>query len=318
MKKNLSQLIAEFKTKNILVVGDVMLDRFLIGNSNRISSEASVPIVRVARETLIPGGAANVAANARALGAQVSLAGVVGHDGASGELIKLLRVRGLDTRAVAVDLKRTTTEKTRLISSDRQVVRIDKENNEPINVNIETKFMRFIKENINEWDGIILSDYDKGTISPNLAKFTISIANRQKKPVVVDAKPQNFRIFRGATIIAPNIKEALEMSGSTNLKSAGREIQKKLGCHVLVTRGHEGMTLFCGNRIHHIPAIEREVFDIVGAGDTATAALTLALTSGASFLDAAVIANHAASVVVGKAGTAVISHEELIQSVERA
>lgn len=310
-QKELVKNLDKFREKKIAVIGDVMLDRFLIGNSSRISPEAPVPVVKIEKEITALGGAANVAANIAALGGEAILVGTIGKDRPAKEFLGLLKKHGLDAGGIILDSNGQTIEKTRLLSANKQIARIDRESLGSTSQAIENKIINFIKNGIRSWDGVVFSDYDKGTLTPAIARIAMFSAKKLNKPVVVDAKPKNFKYFRGATIIAPNQKEAFEVAGVLDVKTAGRLIQKKLRCHVLITRGHEGATLFCGNRIQHIPTVPREVFDIVGAGDTVTAALAMALVSGFSVLKAALIANLAAGIVIGKQGTAVVSRDEL-------
>lgn len=316
-KDRIINLIKDFKEKHIAVIGDIMLDRFLMGESSRISPEAPVPVVRVLEETIAPGGAANVAANIRALSAEVSLIGIVGSDSVSKELASLLKSKKILTDGMLKIPGRVTTEKVRLISLDKQIVRVDKEVNNSIDSKIEGQLADFLHANINKWDGLVVSDYAKGVITPVLARVIVKLAKRFGRPLVVDVKPQNLKYFRSATVVVPNIKEALQAAGVESPKSAGRALQRELNCHVLITCGHEGMILFCGNRIRQIPAVERKVFDVIGAGDTVAAGLVLSLACGISLFEAAKIANLAASIVVGKVGTAVVSAEELASNTYR-
>lgn len=308
--------INKFKKKKIAVIGDLMLDRFLIGSSSRLSQEAPVPIVCVREDITVPGGAANVAVNIEALGGEPILVGVVGRDLPSGQLLKLLKRKNIDTKGVLKLSNRITTEKTRLIVGDRQIARIDREVTENLDYNTEQRVLRYIKNNIKKWDGIIISDYAKGLMTGQMAKNIISLAGKFNLKVIVDTKPKNFRYFKNSFIITPNQKEAFEMASMSDIKKAARKINSFLNCNVLITQGAQGMTLYESPNFFGISAVQREVFDITGAGDTVVAVLALGISSGASLKDASVVANHAAGMVVSKFGTAFITSQELKRDIE--
>lgn len=306
----------KFKKTKIGVIGDVMLDRYILGEVKRISPEASVPVFTVEKEFFAPGGAANVAANIAALGGKVFVAGVVGKDEAGNVLIKQLKVRKIDTTGIVKIANGLTTQKTRIVTRSQQLIRIDKENNSGIAAGIEKKLTNFISKNIKNWDGLIISDYAKGVVGKKIVQSAINLAKRHKKPVIGDAKPKNARYFKNISVLAPNHKEAAEMAGTNDIKRAGRIIRKKLNCSVLITQGPQGMTIFEKDKIESFSSKAKEVFDVVGAGDTVTAVLALCLASGFDLRTAAIVANHAAGIVVGKKGTSTVSPKELVDDLK--
>lgn len=315
----LRKLLDGFGGKRILVAGDLMLDHFIRGRVSRLSPEAPVPVVRVASETLVPGGAGNVAGNIAALGARAEVAGLTGPDEAGRELVSILRSRGVETRGVVADPERPTTQKCRVIADHQQVVRYDRETAGPVGRRTQEELAAAVESGLSRAHGLILSDYGKGVITPFFLKRAIRAARRAGVPVAVDPKPEHFRLYRGVDCITPNLQEA--WAGMRRLPEDREEAIRDLGLRalnalgagsVLITRGEKGMTLFEGRgRVSHIPARAREVFDVTGAGDTVISVLTLGLASGATPLESAVLANLAAGVVVGKLGTATASVAEL-------
>lgn len=324
MKEKLYNIISKFKKAKVLVIGDLILDEFIWGNVNRISPEAPVPVVKVVSESYVPGGAANVANNIAALGAQVWVTGIVGRDNNAQVLLGELSRRNVRTEGIFKDNNRPTTLKTRIIAHHQQVVRIDKEKSDHSDTRIVNQMLDFVKEKIKEVEAVLIEDYGKGVISPAFLKKVGFLAKQHKKIVTVDPKEAHFSYYRGATVITPNRHEALS---AANMKDESREGIEKCGLYllnklktkaVLITLGEEGMCLFEDNKkITHIPTTAREVFDVSGAGDTVIAALTLALASGAKMKESAVLANYAAGIVVGKVGTAVCQFAELIEKIKR-
>lgn len=309
--KKIIKIIDNFKGKKIGVIGDLILDHFIWGDVERISPEAPVPVVLVTKESFILGGAANTANNIVALGGEVSLMGIVGSDVASDKLIAEFKKRKIDIDGLITDKKRPTIEKIRVVANGQQVVRVDKETADNINSHQENKEIDFISRHIKNWDGIVISDYNKGFITKNLAKKIIKLAKKYNKPVVGDTKPEHASYFKNITLLTPNNKEAAAIAGTNDITKAGKIIQRQLSCNVLIKRGPQGMTLFENNKVRNFLTKAKEIFDIVGAGDTVAAALILSLVSGADFSQAAIIANYAAGIVVGKIGTAVVFSEEL-------
>lgn len=310
----LVNIIKKFKGKNIAIIGDIMLDKFLMGRADRMSSEAPVPIVSIDSEYVVPGGAANVAVNINSLGGRSHLISVIGRDSASAELLKSLKLRRVNTDGIFKISGRPTTEKIRLISGDKQIARIDRESSAPIGQIFEDKILKIVKTNIKKWDCIILSDYSKGLFSEKLAQGIISIAGNNSKSIFVDTKPSHFSYFKNVFLITPNHKEVTEASGISDIRQAAKAINKRLNCNILVTQGEDGMTLLEKGHFYHFSAVEREVSDIVGAGDTVIASLALAYVSGLGLPDSASLANHAASISVSKFGTAASTGKELKES----
>ncbi len=300
------------------MIGDIILDRYIWGRVNRISPEAPVPIVEVTNDSFLLGGAANVANNIVSLGGNVSVTGVIGRDRA-GEVVKeLLRERDIDIEIF--EDSRPTTVKTRVIAHNQQVVRFDKEDRTALSGRVLKGIIDYLKRSLREFDAVILSDYKKGVISKALINEILKIAMPLKRFVAVDPKVGHFHLYRGVSIVTPNLSEASHGSGveirdEDSLVRAGRLLLKKLSCKaVLITRGEEGMSLFTDDRVTHIPTVARHVYDVTGAGDTVIAVFTLSHAAGATLEEAAMIANHAAGIVVGEVGTAPVTPERLKQS----
>lgn len=299
-----------------------MLDEFIWGDVTRISPEAPVPVVNIQRESTRLGGAANVLANIAALGANANLIGVVGNDSAAEKLHAALREQGAERceESLIVDDERPTTIKTRIIAHHQMVVRADREHRAHVNESVETRLIDAVKAAIANADALVVSDYDKGVVTPRVLRETLALAY-ERVPVLVDPKIRNFDSYRPATLVTPNHHEALRLSGSEEdtdegLKIAARKIRARLGCDaVLITRGDRGMMLVEGdNDPVCVETAAREVYDVTGAGDTVIATLATAMAAGASMKEAAVLANHAAGIVVGKLGTATASAAEVIHS----
>jgi rfaE bifunctional protein kinase chain/domain len=295
----------------VLVVGDVMLDRYWFGDVSRISPEAPVPVVLIKREDERLGGAANVAWNCQDLGAQIRLLSVVGRDEPGARLEKLLRKKGIKS-SLHRDAKLDTTLKLRIIGRRQQLLRVDFER-PPSREVLASKLEEF-KQALRECDVVILSDYGKGGLA-HIAEM-IRSARRAGKRVLVDPKGDDYARYKGASIITPNVAELREVVGrwqdEKDLKRRAEALRAKLGLEaLLLTRGEDGMTLFQKDRAKTIPAEAREVFDVTGAGDTVIAALAVMLAAGAGLLDAVRIANRAAGIVVGKLGTATATPAEL-------
>ncbi len=303
--------LPDTRNTRILVVGDVMLDRYWFGEVSRISPEAPVPVVKVERTEERPGGAANVARNIAALGAQAALLSVVGADEAGQSLAKLLANSAIDA-SLHEDPQLNTTVKLRVLGRKQQLLRIDFEN-WPAHEVLEAKLAEF-QQRITACDAVILSDYGKGGLT-HIADM-IRIAREHGKPVLVDPKGDDYARYAGASIITPNRAELREVVGRwTNEEDLAARVAKlraELGLDaLLLTRSEEGMTLFAADGATHEPALAREVYDVSGAGDTVIATLAVMLASGQSMPDAMRWANRAAGVVVGKLGTATCSIDEL-------
>ncbi len=313
------KILNSFRKKNILVIGDLILDHYIWGRVNRISPEAPVPVVEVTRESFMLGGAANVAHNVMALGAKAAVVGINGKDMAGEALVEMLLKRGVNCDGVFLE-NRPTTVKTRVIAHNQQVVRFDREDSKYVGGRILTGIVDYIISVHDRYDAVIISDYKKGMISAEIISRLLRHPKVRKMFIAVDPKVGHFDFYRGVSLVTPNVLEAssgahIEIRDEKTLLQAGRILLKKLGCKaVLITRGEKGMSLFERKRVAHIPTAARKVYDVTGAGDTVISAFTLAHISGAGMEDAAVIANHAAGVVVGEVGTAVASPEQIIES----
>lgn len=319
----LKKIIKRFSGVRILVVGDIMLDRFIWGGVSRISPEAPVPVVVVEKETFLLGGAANVVNNIHALGGKVSLCGLIGDDEIGQKITQKLDEMGIERQGVTVEPGRQTTVKTRIIAHHQQLVRIDRETTHPPIASSIRILSSYLDQNIGKFDGIILSDYGKGLLTKGFIRHAIQIAKEAKKYIMVDPKVKNFFFYRGATVVTPNTMEASSASGipitdRASLEKAGKMLLKRLECEALViTRGEEGMAIFEPQRKPFLVSTKaKEVYDVTGAGDTVIGTMALALGAGASIRVAADLANHAAGIVVGKVGTATVEQQELILSLE--
>ncbi len=319
-------LTSGFAGKRIVVLGDVMLDEFIWGRVRRISPEAPVPVVEVDRQTLALGGAGNVVSSLVALGAAATPIGVLGDDLDADRLRGAFGVFGVSAIRLVVDAARPTTVKTRIIAHNQQVVRADRESRAPIAVAIEDRVAEGFRAEIEGADAVVVSDYGKGLLTPGLLAQALTAARERGLIVCLDPKMRNFVHYQPVTVITPNNQEAADASGipiedEHSLTEAGRKLLGSIDTRaVLITRGEEGMTLFTGGgpdgaEVTHIPTVAREVYDVTGAGDTVIATLALALASGASLEEAAVLANHGAGVVVGKVGTASVSRDELLATI---
>jgi rfaE bifunctional protein kinase chain/domain len=339
----LKRLIPRLRGKRIGVLGDLMLDRYLWGTASRLSPEAAVPVVDFVEQSECLGGAGNVAANIVALGAKVEAFGVIGNDEAGRALDKCLRAANITDKGVVADSKRVTTVKTRIIARHQQVVRVDRERREPLRAETQEKLLRLVFSALKHLDALVLSDYDKGLISDDFADRVLSAAHQLHVPVFVRPKTSRLYAYRGARAIVCNVKEAgffvtRSLADEKSVEEAGRALLAHFGCSaVVITHGAKGMSLFeeSSPRHIHIPATSfevtyarvgqagiergvtgRQVFDVTGAGDTVLGVLALAAAAGAPLTDAAMLANTAAGVVVGKLGTASVSPQELLHALD--
>jgi D-beta-D-heptose 7-phosphate kinase/D-beta-D-heptose 1-phosphate adenosyltransferase len=323
-KTRASEILRKLRDAYVVVLGDVMLDEFVWGDVTRISPEAPVPVVDVRRESVHLGGAANVLANLVALGARGSVVGVVGKDGPGERLQTGLRELGTRSDCLIVDETRPSTTKTRIIAHSQLVVRADRESRAPVSEKTEDQIISCLKDALKQADAFVISDYDKGVVTPRILREILPLAYEQV-PVLVDPKLRNFNSYRPATLVTPNHLEALRMSNTEDTSDDGahkaaKVIREKLGCDaVLITRGDRGMMLLeADDRAVYVETAAREVYDVTGAGDTVIAALAGALASGATMLEAATLANHAAGIVVGKVGTATASADELLATFDKS
>jgi D-beta-D-heptose 7-phosphate kinase/D-beta-D-heptose 1-phosphate adenosyltransferase len=312
----LDDLLLRARDTHVLVVGDVMLDVYLRGNASRISPEAPVPVVKVAEEWRALGGAANVAANAVALGARCTVVGCVGIDAAGRELRQELEETGVDASGLVEIASRPTTIKTRVMARHQQVARYDIEAEHDVDDDVADLLGQRLAELVVHADVIVLQDYNKGVLVPALIATALRLGRQAGKPVVVDPKFRSFFAYRGATVFKPNITElssALRDHVRPDDSSWLARIREELGCqHLLVTLGEDGMALCTADGEYtRVPAVARSVYDVSGAGDTVVAAFAVALAAGATVTEAAILANHAAGIEVSKAGVATVSPEEL-------
>ena len=312
-----------FRGRRVLVIGDVILDRYLWGNATRVSPEAPVLVVDVDKEELRLGGAANVAQNVRALGAAPILIGVVGADVAAHSLKRELVAREIECdRDLVADEGRRTTLKTRIIAHHQQVLRADEESRETLTPDAVEEVWSRVERSLPEAEAVLISDYGKGLISPALLDRLLPELARRRIPSAVDPKEEHFARYRNVTVITPNLAEAAQAWGRKirspdDLIDAGFGLRKKLEADaVLITRGEEGMSLFTSEGHAHFPTRARRVYDVTGAGDTVVATIATALAARAPLPEACVLANHAAGLVVAELGTAVATAAALIGSLE--
>jgi len=313
----LADRVERLRATSVLCVGDVMLDRFVYGSVDRISPEAPIPVVAVQRESAMLGGAGNVVRNLVALGAHPAFIAVVGDDQPGREIARLVDEHKTIEPALLVEPGRQTTIKTRFFASNQQLLRADRETRAAVTEPVRAEVLARAEALMAKAGVVVLSDYGKGVLSPDIVAALI--ARAAGKVVVVDPKGTDYSIYAGATIVTPNRKELHEATGMAvnsddEVVAAARHLIATCGIgSVLVTRSQDGMTLVQGDgAVHHLPAEAREVFDVSGAGDTVVATLAAALASGATLLEGAVLANVAAGIVVAKVGTAVAYADELI------
>ena len=322
-RSKLARSLEALQGVRVLCVGDLMLDRYVYGAVERISPEAPIPILHVGDETVMLGGAGNVARNLVGLGAAVDFVTVVGEDEAGRRVDKLLAGEDGITGHVIPEAERQTPVKTRFIASSQQLLRTDEESVKPLPDEVAEKLCEKVAKLTAKADAVVLSDYAKGVLRPTVTARLIAAANKAGRPVVVDPKGTDYARYTRADVLTPNRHElgvvtGMDVSGDAAIEAAARELMAKtaLGA-ALVTRGSEGMSLFDQTGAHHFAAQAREVFDVSGAGDTVVAAIGAGLGAGIPLADAAKIANLAASIVVGKLGTAVSYAEELRHVLQR-
>jgi rfaE bifunctional protein kinase chain/domain len=313
MDSQFSELFGKFSQVRVLVVGDVMLDRYWWGTVDRISPEAPVPVVQLEHESLTAGGAANVAANIKGLGAVPVLVGTVGDDEEGNALRELLARAGIAPEFLVNSVKRPTTVKTRIVAHQQQVARIDREIKAPLASCDEERVWTMAAGLLESCQIVIASDYDKGLLTDGLLSRLITQSKLTGKQILIDPKGTDYRKYKQATILTPNKKEALEASGAENVSAAAQRLLDELALEaVLVTRGEEGMSIFSNDEAEReLAARARHVYDVTGAGDTVIATLAVALGAGAKLRLAAEVANLAAGFVVEEVGTTAITLEKL-------
>lgn len=347
---NYKNILTQFQDKQIMVVGDIILDEYIWGDVHRISPEAPVPVIEICGERSGCGGAANVAQNIVSLGGNAELIGVVGKDRDGEQMLQMLNSIGIGTNDIIVDVLRHTSKKTRVIvQSDntdslqlpfntnpngevphqgQHLLRIDRETKHEITVLVRTAIINAFRSQLNNTDAIIFADYDKGVFSPILINELVKNANAHRIPIVVDPKHDNFWHYNGVTALTPNHKEAgdsnqQEITDESTLISIGYNILEKLSLQtLLITREEEGMSLFqrnsdCELTVNHIPPHAKDVVDVTGAGDTVVSVFTLALAAGADYYSAAILSSIAGGIVVGKMGCANVTPDELHKAIEK-
>ena len=306
----------KLENATVLVIGDVMLDRYWWGSVGRISPEAPVPIVELERTSLVAGGAANVAANIAGLGATAILFGAVGDDAEADLVTGVLSESGVPSGNLVRIPERKTTVKTRIVAHQQHVVRLDNETTSPIAKEVSDAVLDGVRNVIESCDAVVVSDYAKGFLTNELLGQLIATAAEKNVPVIVDPKGRDFSKYSGASIITPNKREAAEAAGvddtPDSTKRSGSILMERFSpTALLITEGEHGMTLFEGDRVTHLDSAAQEVYDVTGAGDTVIAVLAAGVAAGLSFLDAASLANQAAGIVVGHVGTTRITRELL-------
>lgn len=319
----LKKIVKDFSGKKVLVIGDLMVDEFIWGESSRLSPEAPVPVVLSKREEKIPGGAFNVVNNLLDLNSKVFVVGKIGSDDLGSYIIDFLDKKGIDKSGIIISREMPTIIKTRIIAGHQQVVRLDRERILEPNAEENKRFIDYITVMLPELDGIIISDYAKGLINKQLLSKMIAAAGKSRVPVAVDPQVKNFMSYKNVFTLTPNHHEIGGVIGKVLdseefLIKTGKSLLKKLNAgSLLITRGKSGMTLFRPDgSFEHIPTVARKVFDVTGAGDTVISVLLLAYISGAKLKDAAVLANIAAGYVVGEPGTATISRANLLKNIK--
>jgi D-beta-D-heptose 7-phosphate kinase/D-beta-D-heptose 1-phosphate adenosyltransferase len=318
----LEKVVKKFKGKRILVVGDLILDHYIFGEAERISPEAPVPVVCAGQEKFVGGGALNVAINLKELGAEVGLCGTVGDDYFGNVLLSIVKEKGIDASLVLKDPRRPTTLKTRVMAFHQQVVRVDWESKEFLSLPLNSAIVRKLKRAVKKFEGVIIEDYGKGVINPYFIDELVHLCKKHNRIITVDPKEDHFDYYQDVTALTPNLKEAqiaanMRIRSKEEMTFLGERIMNTLKPQaLLITMGEEGMRLFINDGTSaHIPTYTVEVYDVTGAGDTVIAVFTLSLLSGGAFLEAAVIANIAAGIVVGKRGAATSTRAEIVKRI---
>ncbi len=321
--KDAARYLATFHGKHVVVVGDVMLDEYVRGDVSRISPEAPVPVVDQTERQLMPGGAANAAANIVSLAANATIVGVVGADAPADHLRAAMKERGIATDGLVTTKERPTTHKLRIVARTQQIVRVDVESRDKLAAESEQSLVAQIAESAKTADALVISDYAKGVATDAVIKACIAVAKARGIPLIVDPKGRDFSKYAGATIITPNLLELEVAAGgisthnaSAAIVEAGAKLLPQVGgASILVTRGAAGMTLLSpGKEPLHLPTVARSVYDVTGAGDTVVGTLALALAAKVPILHALILASHAASIAVGRPGTVAVTTDELLAS----
>ena len=319
---DLKRAVDRFHDARILVLGDVIMDEYIWGKVSRISPEAPVPVVAVTRETKMLGGAANVILNMATLGARPVLCGVIGNDETGKQLQSEIEKAGLVSSGLVIESGRPTSIKTRVVAQNQQVVRFDRETRQKVRGETTEKLLAFVEKALPSIDAVVVTDYGKGVVSPEVMEGLNQLTRLWKGIVAVDPKTGNFKYYHGVDLITPNHHEAgtycgFEIEDEETLMKAGRRMLEDLECRaVLITQGREGMTLFENDgSVHHISTVARKVYDVTGAGDTVIGTLCLGLASGLDMRSSALISNFAAGIVVGEIGTSTVEMEDLKRAI---
>jgi len=318
-------VINNFKNKKVFVIGDLMLDKYIFGTSIRISPEAPVPVIKQSSIEYTPGGAANVAKNIEDLGASAHLIGITGSDANAAILKRLLIKTSISTKNIITVRNRPTTVKTRIISDDQQIVRIDDECGSQISANTQNQLLSRISRviRVNKPEAVIISDYNKGVITKKITQETIKLSKKLGAFISVDPKGADFSKYAGSSIVTPNRKEAelvfgQSIPGRTMMVKALKKIKNDINSEgLLITNGKEGVSFIRNNKVFHIPAVKKHVYDVTGAGDTFISAFTLSALCSDSWETAAEIANVAASIVISNLGTTSVSKDQLTTEIEK-
>lgn len=328
-RQNAEKILKKTSDLQILVIGDLMLDLYLFGDVTRISPEAPVPIVHFKEKSSMPGGAANVARNLATLGVKTVLFGMVGKDAEGEQLLQILNAHAIDTSSIITYSKYRTCTKTRILASRQQLLRLDYEDPLSLTEELVASIKDSLYEALLEADAVIVADYAKGLINQEVLDFVKQNCSERKIPLLMDPKPAHQLQLDGITLTTPNRKEAFELVGEKDnnspaddpckdvalIETAKKLLKQLMPASLLITLGQHGMLLCTpGTQPIHIPTVAREVFDVSGAGDTVIATLTTAIAAGAKLVDAALLANHAAGIVVAKIGTATASQKEILDS----
>ncbi|MEO8593007.1 MAG: D-glycero-beta-D-manno-heptose-7-phosphate kinase [Candidatus Solibacter sp.] len=315
---NLSAVLQHFPEQRILIIGDVILDRYWWGEASRLSPEAPVPVVRKQRCTVRPGGAANTASNLAALGAAPVLIGLTGNDAESAELQASLTECGVGVQDLIAEAGRPTTTKTRVIASHQQIVRVDEEDTAPLTPESEQRALQAIVARLDEVRAVVISDYSKGFLTPALLQGVMAAARQAGKRVFVDPKGADYTRYLGSSLMKPNRMELSVLTGlparsHEETLAAGKRLAEAMpGVLILVTEGGDGMTLFDqSGSVEHVASAPRQVYDVTGAGDTVLATLSLAISAGASYREAMELASEAAAIAISTMGTAAVKLEQL-------
>ncbi|MDQ2730658.1 MAG: D-glycero-beta-D-manno-heptose-7-phosphate kinase [Armatimonadota bacterium] len=321
--ERLGAIVDQFSTMTVAVVGDIILDRYLSGRADRLSAEAPVPVVDVQDQSFSVGGAANVANNIRSLGARALLFGVVGEDRGADTVTGRLQELGMDTGGILRDPGRPTTTKLRVIANGQQVVRADMESTAPIGPDLERRLLDRLQEQIGFVDAVILEDYNKGLLGPNLIRKVIQVARDRHKIIVVDPKFDNFLEYRGVTLFKPNRRETESVLGIRipdveAIRKVSEDLMNRLDCdNVMITLSERGVALLeRGGKFSILPARVRAVHDTSGAGDTAVSAVTLALAAGARPPESVTLANYAAGAICEKLGVEPVTIDDILEAIQ--